>query len=654
MNRKFYDQPSLYLSLIVTLALAAVEVPFWISIFCSLLFLWKWLVEKMNFGGVSRFWTSLLSVVLFVVIYIQRGEILAQIPSMTLLMGLAALKVMDYQNQRDHKFLVLFGFVLVALKSIFSVDLYAFVPGLLAFFGFWISLYPQKTKGRWLLISRTAVLAFPLLGLLFFAFPRIVVPWAMKRGAPTATMGFSGEVAPGSISRLAQNNQLVFRAQLFDRVETASSLYWRGNVLTRSYGLYWPFSTPANSRVTENLPADLLNPKQSFEYEVILEPGSKGFLFTLDGAISVSSTMFAVEKFRHQVYRTQPFFRKSQSYRARSVFPLENVRRIPHVLPTKQETAVGSLGPKSDEWVKDIRNRFADSKDRLRQLETFFSQKDFVYTLSPGVYLKNDLDEFLFERRKGFCEHFAGAYASLARALGIPSRVVVGYQGGRFNLVGNFWAVTQRDAHAWVEVYVDGHWQRVDPTEWVAPLRLSMGGQDFFILSLQEQMQWARLKSWRRPGESDLTVLQALDLWMENVNYLWTSFILDFSASDQRELWEEGLKTIGLFVLIGVLSVVFALNLLRQISRRRFRKSEMDLLTQKIFQWGANRGVAYLPGQAPLSYLRELERGFSSQKEFFQKFSDFYERVKYLEEECSKAQVKGLLREWKQVQSKES
>ena len=119
-------------------------------------------------------------------------------------------------------------------------------------------------------------------------------------------------------------------------------------------------------------------------------------------------------------------------------------------------------------------------------------------------------------------------------------------------------------------------------------------------------------------------------------------------------MWEEGLKTIGLFVLIGVLSVVFALNLLRQISRRRFRKSEMDLLTQKIFQWGANRGVAYLPGQAPLSYLRELERGFSSQKEFFQKFSDFYERVKYLEEECSKAQVKGLLREWKQVQSKES
>src|SRR4029077_2653011 len=68
----------------------------------------------------------------------------------------------------------------------------------------------------------------------------------------------------------------------------------------------------------------------------------------------------------------------------------------------------------------------------------FFRAGGFAYTLSPGTYAGADpLEEFLFERRRGFCEHFAASFATLMRAAGVPARVVLGYQGGRLNWLGS-------------------------------------------------------------------------------------------------------------------------------------------------------------------------------------------------------------------------
>src|SRR5439155_20458494 len=84
------------------------------------------------------------------------------------------------------------------------------------------------------------------------------------------------------------------------------------------------------------------------------------------------------------------------------------------------------------------------------------------------------LDEFLFHRRLGFCEHYAASFATLMRLAGIPARVVTGYLGVEYNEIGHFFLVRQANAHAWCEVWFPySGWQRIDPTAVVASDRVT-------------------------------------------------------------------------------------------------------------------------------------------------------------------------------------
>src|SRR5205823_7966910 len=105
----------------------------------------------------------------------------------------------------------------------------------------------------------------------------------------------------------------------------------------------------------------------------------------------------------------------------------------------------------------------------------FYPEEPFVYTLAAPLLEREPVDQFLFEARRGFCEHYASSFVVLLRAAGIPARIVTGYQGGEINPLGGYMIVRQSDAHAWAEAVVDGQWQRFDPTAAVAPERIEHG-----------------------------------------------------------------------------------------------------------------------------------------------------------------------------------
>ena len=106
----------------------------------------------------------------------------------------------------------------------------------------------------------------------------------------------------------------------------------------------------------------------------------------------------------------------------------------------------------------------------------YFSEEPFFYTLQPPLLGDNPMDEFLFQTRRGFCEHYAYAFVMMMRAAGVPARIVAGYMGGEVNPVNRTVIVHQFDAHAWAEVWLDGQgWVRVDPTAAVAPDRIELG-----------------------------------------------------------------------------------------------------------------------------------------------------------------------------------
>jgi hypothetical protein len=159
-----------------------------------------------------------------------------------------------------------------------------------------------------------------------------------------------------------------------------------------------------------------------------------------------------------------------------------------------------------------------------------FREQPFEYTLQPPKLAENAVDEFLFETRKGFCEHYASAFTLVMRAAGIPARVVTGYQGGEFNPFGGYLLVRQSDAHAWSEVWIDRQgWVRVDPTAAVAPERIERGLSG--AVGADEPVP-GRL---RRQSELWFRV----ELTWDAVNDFWNERVVRFNAARQFDLLER-------------------------------------------------------------------------------------------------------------------
>jgi hypothetical protein len=137
----------------------------------------------------------------------------------------------------------------------------------------------------------------------------------------------------------------------------------------------------------------------------------------------------------------------------------------------------GRYHPKTIELARSWRSEGLSDREIIERALSHFNQETFYYTLTPPIFINDNIDEFMFESRQGFCEHYAAAFTILMRAAGIPARVVTGYQGGIINPVGQYLIVYQRDAHAWTEVWLgdDGGWVRADPTSAVSPSRVTQG-----------------------------------------------------------------------------------------------------------------------------------------------------------------------------------
>ncbi len=639
--KQFFKQPAFAVSIGTCLFLSATEAPLFMIPLVVLVLFWRWLFETRHIPKIPRKLTNILSLLLLLLVYLYFRAVFTQEASNTLLMGLMALKIMDYETERDHRFLILLGFVLISMKFIFSIDLFWLIPTSAAFLGLWYSMSSRIKKERLWFLSRLLIASLPLTILLFFAFPRIIVPWAMSRSASVLKVGFSDQLDPGSVAELAQSEEIAFRAKFHDRIQVTSDLYWRGSVLTESHGMKWlPPNPPKRGRSSPK------RSSQGIDYEVVLEAGSRGFLFTLDHAKRVSSETLAFDEFYYSVFRSRDYLAKSSHYKAVSDPEIYD-ERAPESLFLK----FNELSPKAKAWVDKIKSKNETSKERLVELERFFKNPDFVYTLKPGIYPENDLDEFLFGRRLGFCEHFAGSYATLARALGIPSRVVVGYHGGVFNVFGNFWKVSQRDAHAWVEVYTDGRWERVDPTEWIAPLRLTLGGVAFFRLPEAEQISFARSPFWTHSGEAVNSYFDALTLWLDDLNYKWTYFMLDFDSEAQRSFWSDLTKELSLFIVLGLMLVFLALVLVRFTIDDRISRSPIETLMDQIIKWSERRGIPYHKNQSPLFHLSQLMEAFPHHAQFFESMLMMYDQSIYGIESINKEKFNHLESRWRKVKA---
>ncbi|MBI3545485.1 MAG: DUF3488 domain-containing transglutaminase family protein, partial [Gammaproteobacteria bacterium] len=498
---------SLLIAGVIAVAPHAWELPWWtLAVFAAAL-TWRYLIENWQWYRPQRVLRSLLMILVVLAVLRQYGTLLGRDPGIALVLTLLGLKFLELKGQRD--FIVcLFLFYLIVLASfLYSQSLWFGAWALLAVTVITAALMhliqptSMNLQSRLRLASVMLAQALPLMIVVYLLFPRVSgTLWGLPADAYSGLTGMPDMIQPGSIRNLSQSSEIAFRASFEGAPPPVRELYWRALVLSDTDGRSWNRRTDSDVKKVSFTPL-----ADSVRYQLILEPSNKVWMPALDlPAVTPPGARFQAdftlqynEPIRERINYTLTSYTR---YNTGDLSTADRARSL--ALPADVSARTRAL---AQQWRHDS----ADSLQVARAALDYFHRENFIYTLNPPLLGADPVDEFLFSTRRGFCEHFASSFVTLMRAAGIPSRVVIGYQGGELNTAGNYLIVRQSDAHAWAEIWVAGRgWLRVDPTSAVAPERIELGLDA--IRRLEQQ-------GLTLGGLSAEAMLQALKLgWFDN------------------------------------------------------------------------------------------------------------------------------------------
>ena len=544
-----------------------------------------------------------------------------------LLVAMLGLKLLELRARRDIHVTVFLGYFLVLTQFLYDQSLwlaaYLFC-GVVALMSVQNGLNRVNIELRQQSRNTLAMLAgaLPLAVVVFLLFPRLQAPlWGINTSR--AVTGITDELTLGDIGRLSQSNRAAFRVRFFDRVPEADQRYWRGPVLWHTDGKSWNAG---------RLPVHALQlgaeSTRSIDYEVTLEPTGEYWLFGLD---LVTSKPAASQLNSNYSLVGHQRVNQRQTYRASSDPDL----RI-NVLTDRERRMALQLPERISPRIKALVDRWQASSDpgRPNQLVqkalAHYRNEPFVYTLTPGTAPDGDpVEHFLFDSRRGFCEHYAGSFTLLMRIAGIPARVVVGYQGGEKNPHADHWVVRQSDAHAWSEVWLPGlGWSRVDPTAAVAPERIEQP-IDSGRSHDSDQVVF-------RVDEPDFVgALLRNAVWLADaVDLGWHRWVVGFTAERQSNLLAKvglrDLKGIGLAValVIGSGLALTIAYLLAQIPRTQ-AQDPLPALWQRLLRKLQRAGVRAPPWQGPDTICTVASETFPTARDQLTAITRMYVQLRY-------------------------
>ncbi|KAF1709907.1 hypothetical protein CSC70_09450 [Pseudoxanthomonas kalamensis DSM 18571] len=351
--------------------------------------------------------------------------------------------------------------------------------------------------------GKLVLIGLPLALVAFWLFPRLGSPlWGVPERA-LARPGLSDEMTPGEWIDLLADDTPALRAQFFGPAPPPEQMYWRGPVLWDFDGRRWTRPMGFRGRPAEPFVAG----PARWDYQIEFEPTDRRQLVALD--LPLAAPAQARLDGDYGLFADRPLSALSR-WRLQSAPP---ARYQPQLSPALRQLALrlpSGYNPRTlalaRQWRAQVGNDDAAIVDRALQM----IRADFGYTLTTPLPGRNSVDEFLFEQKQGYCEHFSSSFVVLMRAARIPARVVTGYVGGYRNPFGDYWVVRRMDAHAWAEVWLPQRgWVRVDPTAAVAPERIydtledRLGPQADALPALTRFVDFG---DWLRRGWNDLVL----------------------------------------------------------------------------------------------------------------------------------------------------
>lgn len=524
----------------------------------------------------NKYVRNALALGVFASYWLKYGKLIDPEIGLNFLTSIITLKILEKETVRD-RYMIFFGLLLlISAGSLFERTLTyvlfftgSFLVLITNFYGYLGLKWRFKDLGLALLW----VLPFTLM--LFFLVPRLLnpIPFQQNTMAP-GEIGYTPDVNISEVESLEPNQSPVFQVTT-SRSLNQSELYWRANTLSYNDGWNWKemLQDKEEAQMLLGLPLNAPALRQSFRLFTRPE-----YFFGMDypGYIAFGNDVFRLTG--HMKTLPQRRWEWVQKYDVYSDVNAELTEpgHGPHYLQV----------PLSKKEKESISNMFPGSnlEEVMNSIRLHFQKENFTYSLKPGR--SASFREFL-GRKIGFCSHYASAVALILRIKGIPTRLVSGFMGGEYNKFADFYLVSQNDAHVWVEVYSEGKWQRVDPTVWIAPDRVLLGGEAY--MESVNEGRFGKKSFFKIPA-----FINDLRQWFGQWDFYFYHWLegMDYNA---QEAWltKFKFKRKWLFSIIPIVMVTFMLGYIWFLASRKMMTEDsphQDLL--KLFYKKMNkRGV---------------------------------------------------------------
>jgi len=591
------------------------RLPVWLMVSCIVLAAWRWLAQLGKLRLPGRWSRSGLMVVL-VAVYIAtvQGRFTVETASSFFVLAVG-LKWLETRTVRDFYVLL---FILVYLSSVnflFHQEIHWTVVNLAGVLVLFVGLQVLNAPGiagaarsGWKRLGLMFLKTLPVVVLLFVFFPRMEPLWSVPLVSGEARTGISDSMTPGDISSLAQSDARAFRVTFGDDIPPHRDRYWRGLFLDTLNGDTWRQSRNREFRRPGRVAVDGgVGQLQPEEYDVLLEPTDQTWAFALEGSEPVSDNVTRNEE---GLFR---FDRPADStVRYRMALTPEGDSSLNALQNPRQYLQLPASGnPRTRELAQTLKAQTSGPQELAVSILRRFREQQYFYTLRPPKMPDNGIDALLFDSKRGFCAHYAGAMTFLLRAADIPARVVVGYQGGEPGAGNEYLIVRQYDAHAWVEAWMPGQgWTRFDPTAAISPERIESGLRD----AMEEEGSFLE-NDWTSPQRyGDMAMVQWASLQLDKMNYQWQRWVVGYQGQSQMDLMSRlpggfGLRELG-YVTAGVVggALLFA-GLFTALRGRSFARR--DPLSRVLGRWHAvceDAGVPVRHGETPSRQAERLAR----------------------------------------------
>ena len=622
-------------SLLLVVLPHAMRAPWWVTLLALCLYGWR-IFCSLNPAPLPARWLVIaIAAVAMLGVWTEYRTLFGRQPGIVLLMLFSGLKLLETRTHRDAAAAAFLGYFLIITNFLSTQSIptaAAMAAAVFAITATLVALSAPNRAPRANLASAGLLLAHavPAAAALFLLFPRVQGPlWGLPQDAYAGMTGLSETMSPGTFTQLALSDSIAFRAE-FEGASPAPHLrYWRGPVLWDFDGRTW--SIGPQSSASFAVPPEA---SATYRYSVVLEPHNRTWLFALEAAATLP---------QNARYTTDGLLLAGAPVRSRMRYELTSVITPRTALDERRVDLARALrlpagsNPKARALAAQWRAASRSDSELLGRALGFLRQGGYSYTLEPPPLGTDSVDEFLFETKAGFCEHFTSAFVFLMRAAGLPARVVTGYQGGELNPVDRIITVRQSDAHAWAEVHISGHgWRRFDPTAAAAPSRVDAG--------LARAVPEAQRALFMRV---ELEWLRALRNQWEAAAHKWNVWVLGYNPERQRDLMSRmgmrnadwrGLVAI-LFTVLGITTVFLLAWSLRRVTRPDPVQRAWRAFCSKL----AARGIERSSNEGPRDFAERAARSLPSARRAILRIAALYIGLRY-GREASPRRAKDLRR----------